>query len=99
MVDAESVPNHVVVISFDEPFGINGRDPCRTDYVEILSVVADEEHSLGKHCFLKRPQPILTLSNKARVVFQGSALRRPASRVGVSITYTMKETGKSQVPL
>ena len=94
VIDAENMPNHVIEIAFDEPFGINGRDPCRTDYVEILSVVDGEEHSLEKHCFLRRPQPILILSNKARVVFQGSALQRPESRVGVSITYTMKEIGK-----
>ena len=94
MINMENMTNDsVIVISFNEPFGINGRDPCPTDYVEVLDGVEENSPSLGRHCFLRRPQPILTSSNRAKVVFQGSSLRRPASRVGVSMSYVLRQRG------
>ena len=94
VIDIENMnSDSVIEISFNEPFGINGRDPCPTDYVEVLDGVEENSPSLGRHCFLSRPQPILTSSNRAKVVFQGSSLNRPASRVGVSVTYAIRQNG------
>ena len=93
MIDIENMTDSVIEISFNEPFGINGRDPCQTDYVEVLDGVEENSPSLGKHCFLRTPQPIFTSSNRAKVVFQGSSLNRPASRVGVSMTYVLRQRG------
>jgi hypothetical protein len=54
----------------------------------VLDGVEEESTSLGKHCYVYTPDPILTSSNRARVVFQGSAVSsRAASRVGVSVSY------------
>ena len=94
MIDIENMTSDSIIeISFNEPFGINGCDPCPTDYVEILDGVEENSPSLGRHCFLSRPQPIFTSSNRAKVVFQGSSLRRPASRVGVSVMYVWRQKG------
>ena len=94
VIDIENMTNDSVIeISFNEPYGINGRDPCPTDYVEVLDGVGEDSPSLGRHCFLRTPQSILTSSNRAKVVFQGSALSRPASRVGVSMTYALRQRG------
>ena len=94
MIDIENMnSDSVIEISFNGPFGINGRDPCPTDYVEVLDGVEENSPSLGRHCFVRRPQPILTSSNRAKVVFQGSSLNRPASRVGVSVTYAIRQNG------
>ena len=99
VIDIENMTDSLIEITFNEPYGINGRDPCPTDYVEVLDGVEEDSPSLGRHCFLRRPQPIITSSNRAKVVFQGSALSRPASRVGVSITYTVKQKGKKNSSL
>ena len=94
VIDIENMTSDSIIeISFNEPFGINGRDPCPTDYVEVLDGVEENSPSLGRHCFLTRPQPIATSSNRAKVVFQGSSLHRPASRVGVSVMYVRRQRG------
>ena len=94
VIDIENMTNDSVIeISFNEPFGINGRDPCPTDYVEVLDGVEENSPSLGRHCSLRRPDPTSPTSNRAKVVFQGSTVSRPASRVGVSVTYTVKQKG------
>ena len=93
VIDIENTTDSLIEITFNEPYGINGRDPCPTDYVEVLDGVEDHSHSLGKHCFVRTPTPILTSSSRAKVVFQGSDLARPVSRVGVSIAVTMKQKG------
>ena len=95
MINMENMTDSVIEISFNEPFGINGRDPCPTDYVEVLDGVEENSPSLGRHCFLRRPQPILTSSNRAIVVFQGSSLNRPASRIGVNVTYKVVQKGRN----
>jgi hypothetical protein len=88
VIDIENTTDSVIEITFNELYGINGRDPCPTDYVEVLDGVEDSSPSLGKHCFWRTPAPILTSSNRAKVVFQGSSRTpRPVSRVGVSISY------------
>ena len=94
VIDIENTTDSVEIV-FNEPYGIHGRPPCPTDYVDILDGVDDSSPSLGKYCFLRRPVPILTSSNTAKVVFKGSTLIRPASRVGVSITYSARPTGES----
>ena len=86
--------NSIIEISFHEPFGINGRPPCPTDYVEVFDIVQNQYTSLGRICNLRRPDPILTSSQKAKVVFQGSSRSRPASRIGVSISYISVATGR-----
>ena len=83
-------------IVFDEIYGIDGRDPCPTDYVEVIDGVGEGEPSLGKFCFVGAPEPILTSSEKATVVFQASSFRRRPSRVGVSISYTAISNGKKK---
>ena len=93
VINIKNITDSLIEISFNEPYGINGRDPCPTDYVEVLDGVEEDSPSLGRHCFLRTPQPILTSSNRAKVVFQGSAFSRPASRVGVSVTYVLRQRG------
>ena len=95
-IEVENMTDSITEISFDEPFGINGRLPCPTDYVEVFAFDEDEDEytSIEKECNMRKPDPILILGNRARVVFQGSAHSRPLSRVGVSIIYEMKQKGK-----
>ena len=94
VIDIENTTDSLIEITFNEPYGINGRDPCPTDYVEVLDGVEDNSPSLGKYCFWRTPAPILTSSSRAKVVFQGSDLPHPASRVGVSIIYHMRQKGR-----
>ncbi|CAI8007050.1 Dorsal-ventral patterning tolloid-like protein 1, partial [Geodia barretti] len=91
VIDIENTTDSVIEISFNDPYGINGRDTCPTDYVEVLDGVEDHSRSLGKYCFWRKPDPILTSSSRAKVVFQGSDLPRPPTRVGVSIIYHMRQ--------
>ena len=94
-IEVENMTDSIIEISFDEPFGINGRSPCPTDYVEVFGFDVDQDDysSFGRECYLRTPDPILVLGNRARVVFQASARSRPPSRIGVSITYEMKQKG------
>ena len=94
-IEVENMTDILIEISFDEPFGINGRSPCPTDYVEVFDIVQDQYTSLGRVCNLRRPDPILTSSKRAKVVFQSSSHPRPASRIGVSISYKSVEIGRS----
>ena len=69
-------------------FGINGRYPCPTDYIEIFDGADTSARSLGRFCKFDRPM-LTTSTNKARIVFQGSSKpRRPVSRVGAHIAYS-----------
>ena len=94
-IEVENMTDVLIEISFDEPFGINGRSPCPTDYVEVFGFNADggDYSSFGRKCNLRTPDPILLSGNRARVVFQASARSRPPSRIGASITYEMKQKG------
>ena len=87
IIDIESLTNAVIEITFNEMYGIHGRDPCRTDYVQVLDGIEQNSSSLGKYCFLDAPVPIVTSSPRATVVFQASSNRHPPSRVGVSLSY------------
>ena len=76
----------------DSAFGINGRPPCTRDHIEFFDGTGSNAASLRKTCGNRgraNLTPITTSSSSARVVFTGSAnQRRPASRVGVRVTYT-----------
>ena len=87
-----SLPNSDATIQFaidDTAYGINGRSPCPTDFVQFFDGVSDNADSLYKLCKFDRPsEPIVTSTSEARVVFKGSrASNRPASRVGVMVHY------------
>ena len=95
-IEVENMTDILIEISFDEAFGINGRPPCPTDYVEVFGFDADLEYSsFGRKCHLSVPDHITTPSNRAKVVFQSSARTRPASRIGFSISYVSRERGMS----
>ena len=87
----------IIEISFNERYGINGQHPCQADYVEVFGEDGNSYHSLGKKCHLSRPDTIRTSSNRARVVFQGSARHRTPTRVGFSISYVAVEKGRPHV--
>ena len=78
----------------DSAFGINGRPPCARDHIEFFDGTGSNAASLGKFCGLIRFEtvtltPIATNSSRVGVVFTGTANpHRPASRVGVRVTYT-----------
>ena len=94
-IEIENMTDIVIELSFDERYGIHGRDPCPTDYVQVLDGISENSTSLGKHCFLDAPEPIITSSNQAIVIFQASSNRHRPSRVGVSVTYKIIHIGKS----
>ena len=87
VIDIENHTDSVVEITFSQPYGIHGRDPCGTDYVQILDGAGEGALSLGKFCFRNAPEPIATSSHQATVIFQASSLAHLPSRVGVGITY------------
>ena len=87
VIDIENMTGAVIEITFDETYGIGGRDPCPTDYVEVLNGIEHNTTSLGKHCFLIAPHPIVTSSTQATVVFQASSNPHSSRRVGVSVSY------------
>ena len=97
VIDIENKTDSIIEISFDEPYGINGQTPCPTDYVEVFDGVEEDSASFGKNCYRHRPLPIMTSSNRAKVVFQGSARARTASRVGVSVAYKLKQKGMNLI--
>ena len=71
----------------DSAYGILGRNPCSTDYLEFYDGPNNRATSLGKFCFVTAPADILTSANQAMVVFQASSNSHPTSRVGVRVTY------------
>ena len=88
-----SLPNPDATILFtidDEAYGINGRSPCPTDYVQFFDGMGDDTASMNKLCKFDRPsQPLLTSTSEGKVVFKGSRNNaRPHSRVGVMVHYT-----------
>ena len=94
MIDIKNMTNTVIEIMFNEPYGIRGRSPCPTDYVEVLDGIRLNSSSLGKHCFSNVPDPILTSSSQATIIFQGSSFSHSSSRVGVSMSYTTIPIGR-----
>ena len=95
VIDIENVTEGAIEITFNEPYGIRGRDPCQTDYVEVLDGVLFDSTSLGKHCFSTVPDPIIVPSSQATIIFQASTFPHSSNRVGVSISYSMILIGKN----
>ena len=93
VIDVESSTDVIIEISFDEKYGIHGRDPCPTDYVQVLDGIGDAT-SLGKYCFVNAPGPIYTSTNQTTIIFQASTHQNLPSRVGFSISYTALPIGK-----
>ena len=93
MIDIENMTGFIE-ITFDERYGIHGRDPCLTDYVQILDGIDRDSSSLGKHCYVNTPDTIYTSSNQATVIFQASTHQNLPSRVGFSISYRAVTIGK-----
>ena len=94
VIDIENHTDVVIQITFDARYGIHGRDPCPTDYVEIFDGTEYTSVSLGRHCFLNVPDPIVTSTNKATVIFQASTLQNLLSRVGALMTYRVVPIGR-----
>ena len=99
LIEIQNFTSAVIEIEFNDIYGIHGREPCSTDYVQILDGIGQNSSSLGKYCFLHAPDPIITSSPRATVVFQASSNRHLPSRVGVSISYRLIFTGNIAVLL
>ena len=93
VIDIENHTDALIDITFSQPYGIHGRDPCRTDYVQVLDGADEGASSLGKFCFLNAPEPITTSSHQATIIFQASSLAHLPSRIGVGITYSVIQKG------
>ena len=74
-------------------YGIHGRPPCATDYLEFYDGLTTDAQSLGKYCKFDRPDVLYTSSNQALVVFQASTIPHLPSRVGVQVVYHLFEIG------
>ena len=99
VIDIENQTDTLINITFSQPYGLRGRDPCRTDYVQVLDGVGEGASSLGKFCYRDIPQPIPTSSHQATVIFQASSLAHNPSRVGVGITYSTIQNITPQVQI
>ena len=86
-----NLPNNKTKIEFtidQSAYGINGRHPCATDYIEFHDGSGSRTKSISKLCQFMNPGPITTTSSTATVVFVGTNRpNRPRSRVGVHVTY------------
>ena len=87
-----NLPNNEAKIEFTidgSAYGINGRHPCATDYIEFHDGSGSSARSISKLCQFMNPGPITTTSSTATVVFVGTnRYNRPISRVGVQMMYT-----------
>ena len=83
-------PDATIQFTIDESdYGINGRDPCPSDYVKFIDGLSENDEVMHKLCKFDVPDdPIITSTSQGRVVFSGTRnLNRPSSRVGVRVTY------------
>ena len=91
------LPSSGSVIEFtidDSAYGIHGRPPCPNDYIQFFDGTGSNANSLHKLCRFENPGTITTTSSRARVVFAGSIdSHRPASQVGVRVTYRTVDLG------
>ena len=94
VIDIENMTDAVIEITFDETYGIRGKDPCPSDYVEVLDGIQHDFTYLGKYCFLRVPGPFLTSSNQATVIFQASTFPHSSNKVGVSVSYSTLQLSK-----
>ena len=74
-------------------YGIHGRSPCETDYLEFYDGLTTDTQALGKYCRFDKPGVLYTSSNQAVVVFQASTTPHLPSRVGVQVLYQLFEKG------
>ena len=86
VIDIDNMTDAVIEITFDETYGIRGKHPCPTDYVEVLDGIQHDSISLGKYCFKEAPDPIQTSTNQATVIFQASTFPHSSNKVGVSVS-------------
>ena len=94
VIDIENMTDAVIEITFNEPYGIRSNGPCPTDYVEVLDGIQQDSDSLGKYCNTQAPDPILTTSTQATVIFQASTFPHGSLRVGVSVSYSILQLSK-----
>ena len=74
-----------------EYYGINGRWPCSTDYLQFFRGL-DQPTPVGpKYCFVRAPRNLIYVPGaEATIIFKGTKNdRRPASRVGVKVYYSI----------
>ena len=79
-------------------FGIHGRHPCPSDYLEFYDGNnTDTEsmgtESMGKYCKFNVPDTLYTSTSQAMVVFQASDFDHSDDRVGARVTYHLIEIG------
>lgn len=92
-ITAPASSNRVYFSIDPSRFGINGRSPCRNDYLEFFDGATGNGVSLAKVCGLagfypnSRLPAVLTTSSSARIIFRGSADYRSASRIGARVNY------------
>lgn len=88
IIDIVNFTSAAIDISFNEPFGIQGKYPsCPNDYLEVLDGVGGNLRSLGKFCDLSLPAVVETSFNRATVIFQASTVPHGLRRVGASMSY------------
>ena len=91
-----STANTIISLTVDgSHFGVHGRDPCTTDYLQFHDGNTTRARSLGIFCFLRAPGTVYTNTSQAVVVFQASHISHLPSRVGARITYHVFRRGKS----
>ena len=67
--------NPLIEISFDDDFGIGGRIPdCPKDQLILFDSGNTLSQQLGVFCYLTRPGPIRTTSNRMTVLFEVHAI-------------------------
>lgn len=94
-----TTPNSTIHFTINgTAYGINGRQPCPTDYIQFFDGIHEDAETMFKLCKFDRPsEPIVTSTSEARVIFRGSRRYRPPSRVGVQVMYStlQRRTGSS----
>ena len=87
-IDLQEDDNYAIHFSVDSTaYGILGRPPCPTEYLEFHDGLTRNTPSLGKFCFITVPDDVVTSSGQALVVFKAIDFNRPPSRKGARITY------------
>ena len=82
--------NMILSLTVDQShFGIHGRPPCTTDYLEIHDGNTTDALSMGKYCKFDAPDTLHTSTSEAMVVFQASTFPHLPSRVGAKLTYLL----------
>ena len=80
-------------LTVDNRFGVHGRDPCTTDYLQFHDGNTTDAPSLGRYCNLQVPDIHYATTSQAVVVFQASTIPHLPSRVGAKVTYQLFELG------